>query len=407
MTIYRTILATCALLAVATPTFAQLPGRLSDEARITLITVFPGDPVYTMFGHSAIRVVDPATGFDASFNYGTFDFDRSFPLRFASGRLDYRLDVNSTSAALRQYEIENRTVVEQRLDLEPDVIDMVYRFLVENYRPENRYYRYDFLRDNCSTRVRDVLEIAVGRFLGQPSASRSAVIPPGAQAATRGYETYRDLLERYTNARPLLGAFIHTALGPEADQIVLDRERAFLPVELMFQTEATTVDGRPLVTATDTLYYANGLPRSRHGIAVFLAWLVVSGCAGVSVYRWKRMRPRSRVVDPVLFGAVGIAGLLITYLWFGSEHEVASPNTNLIWAWPTHLLAAAFMTKKHLPTWMLRYLALSAAGVVVLLGGLFWWSQEIPTLVVPIAVLLAFRAGRCFFPRRQVVPPEV
>ena len=91
---------------------AQLPPNVSTDTGVTLLTVLPGDPAYTMFGHTALRFVDPATGLDASFNYGTFDFDKTFVFRFASGKLDYRLDVVPTEPSFRHYRSENRTIIE-------------------------------------------------------------------------------------------------------------------------------------------------------------------------------------------------------------------------------------------------------------------------------------------------------
>jgi hypothetical protein len=356
-----------------------------------MVTVLPGDPVYTMFGHSALRFVDPQSGFDASFNYGTFDFDRSFPLRFASGRLDYRLSVEPTQPSFRQYQLEGRTILEQHLALDPAAVGRLYALLLENYRPENRYYRYDFFFDNCSTRIRDMIEAATGGFVGA-SPGDTVRSQPG------GRLSLRDLLEPYTERRPVLGALMHTALGVGADRPATEREKAFLPIELLKQIDRSHIPGSTMVVSIDTLYDAGPLPESRVLMATWAVWLVVLAVMAASVVRFWKGRPRIRSVDVSIFAAAGVAGLLLVYLWFGSEHVVASKNLNILWAWPTHVLAAACLTKRHLPAWMRGYLAIFAASAVLFLCGLLWWTQEVPALMLPIVLLLAFRAGRCLLP---------
>ena len=165
--VFRDALFLIGLLCVGTasPANAQLPNRVSDSTAVSIVTVMPGNPVYTMFGHTAIRFRDPESGLDASFNYGTFDFDNTFPIRFASGKLDYRLDVTPSEPAFRHYRGEGRTIVEQQLTLTAQHAQRLYELLLVNYRPENRYYRYDFFFDNCSTRIRDILEEAAACLL--------------------------------------------------------------------------------------------------------------------------------------------------------------------------------------------------------------------------------------------------
>ncbi|MBT8399344.1 MAG: DUF4105 domain-containing protein, partial [Rhodothermia bacterium] len=131
--------------------------RLSESSRISLVTVMPGDAVHSLFGHSAIRVSDPDRGLDLSYSYGTFNFDDDFFVaKFALGRMDYYLSVAYWRNALKLYrDIEERPAVEQVLDLTHEERERLFDFLQTNAREENRYYRYDFLFDNCSTRIRD------------------------------------------------------------------------------------------------------------------------------------------------------------------------------------------------------------------------------------------------------------
>ncbi len=374
----RNVLSLTLLLCIGfvSPASAQLPSRISDSTAVSIITVMPGNPVYTMFGHSAIRFANPESGLDASFNYGTFDFDNTFPFRFASGKLDYRLDVTPTEPAFRHYRGEGRTIVEQHLTITPQQATRLYELLLVNYRPENRYYRYDFFFDNCSTRIRDILEEATSVTIGDQGRVSE--------------ETLRDLLTPYIHDRPALAALMNSGLGVGADQLATVRDRAFLPVELMHQLEASG-----LVATVDTLYAAGPRPGNRVPGAALGLWAVALLLGVVTILRARKRQARLRWIDVVLFGVVGLAGAVLTYLWFGSEHVVARKNLNLIWALPTHALIVFAVAKRHLPTWTRIYFAITLLLAFVLFCGLSWWTQGIHALALPIATMIAFRAGRC------------
>ncbi|MCL7973130.1 MAG: DUF4105 domain-containing protein, partial [marine benthic group bacterium] len=213
----------------ATAWQATRPGipALSDSAVVSVLTVLPGDRLYSLFGHTIIRVRDPATGLDVGFNYGTFDFPTTiaggagFVARFAYGKLDYKLQASGNpSYAVEWYaEQEGRSTIEQTLDLSPGETEALLAFLVENARPENAVYRYDFFFDNCSTRPRDVLERVLGTALA------AEVADPGT--------SLRRLLDPYLVANPGVDFSMDIGLGMPADRLATSREALFLPVELM------------------------------------------------------------------------------------------------------------------------------------------------------------------------------
>ncbi|MCY3595665.1 MAG: DUF4105 domain-containing protein, partial [Bacteroidetes bacterium] len=138
--------------------------QISDSARVSILTIYPGDVIYTLWGHSALRIEDPITNIDTSYNYGTFDFRNplSFILRFAYGELHYRLSLHYSPALLEHSWLSlGRGVVEQRLNMTAEETRALYEYLSTNALPENRVYRYDFLYDNCATRILDALEDAL------------------------------------------------------------------------------------------------------------------------------------------------------------------------------------------------------------------------------------------------------
>ena len=124
---------------------------LSAQPELSLITVYPGNAIYSAFGHTAFRYVDEDNDIDILYNFGTFDFqDPEFVPKFVHGQLDYFLGVVKFRRTFKNYTLlENRSVVEQKLNLTPEEIARIYAFLAENAMPENRYYKYDFIKDNC------------------------------------------------------------------------------------------------------------------------------------------------------------------------------------------------------------------------------------------------------------------
>jgi hypothetical protein len=379
------MLRTLALLALLAPAaHAQLPA-LSPEAEVSLLTMLPGDEVYALFGHTAFRVTDPALGLDRTYNYGTFDFDQPFFIaRFARGLLDYQLSVSTWERTLAQYRYLGRPIIEQRLALPLGAKQDLFRFLETNYLPENRAYRYDFFFDNCSTRPRDALERALGQRLDY-----GGYEPRG--------ETFRNLIQPYLEAQPLTDLGIDLGLGAPTDREATDREAMFLPLELMRAFDEATYRDRPLVASRDTAFWVPGagMPEEDFDWPTLAAWLLFAlGAALTAAARLGRLGVRVlRRFHVALFGVVGLAGTVVAWLWLGTEHSVTGPNWNVLWAVPTHFVAAILLARRN-PAGRLRVYwglaALTAAGTALLWPVL---PQALHAAVLPLALLLALRAG--------------
>ncbi len=141
--------------------FFCLPGQaftLSDNAEISILTCSPGTELYSLFGHTAIRIHDPKNHYDQVFNYGTFDFQTPhFYLKYAQGLLPYQLTNTSFRNFMNAYLSEERSVFAQKLKLDSMQKQTLFDLLLDNSREENRFYLYNFLFDNCTTRSRDIL----------------------------------------------------------------------------------------------------------------------------------------------------------------------------------------------------------------------------------------------------------
>ena len=352
-----------------------------------MVTILPGDPVYSMFGHSALRVHDPALGVDRLYNYGTFDFsDPLFIPKFAYGHLRYFLSVVPYERALRAYEQQRRPVLEQTLNLTREQRTALFRFLQDNARPENRYYQYVFFFDNCSTRVRDALEQSLGnavQFAAHPHPKAS----------------FRHLLDPYAASLPLVDLSFDLALGTPAERRPTPREVHFLPEYLLAAFSHATVDTRDttraLVARTDTVQWIAGYEATPTAFDWPLAagWLVLLLTLGWTGWQATTERRPGRRGDALLLAVVGAIGVLACFLWFGATYEVTNDNWNLLWAWPTHLIAAALLVWRP-SMWGLReYWTVTAFGALVVALGWGWWPQDLHAAVFPIVLAVGVRTG--------------
>ncbi len=380
-----------ALLSVGTSAqTADLPAvapGLSDSVRVSLLTMLPGDEVYSLFGHSTLRIADPASGIDRTYNYGTFSFDQPFfVLRFLRGSLDYILDTAPFDLELWKYQTLRRPMIEQRLDLEPDVARALYDRLETNALPQNRSYRYDFFWDNCSTRLLSVLDSAL-MDAGRPTVDLPPVDEP---------RTFRQLLDPYWTEMPAVGFGANLGLGVPADQVATAREETFLPLELAAQLDRARLGGRPLVASRDTVFWVPGadVPDRAPNVPLWVAWGVFALGAGATFLGWRSPQGRlGRWGDALLFSVVGLAGLILLLLWTATAHAVTGPNWNLLWAWPTHLGAAWVLAVDRRGSWGRVYFGAAAAitAATVLLWAVL--PQTLPAAALPLAALLALRAG--------------
>lgn len=377
------------LLLLLTATANPARAQLSDEAHISLITILPGDAVYSLWGHSALRVYDPVTGIDSAFNYGTFSFGDplSFVAKFSYGQLDYFLSIQSYPAlAEASWYRQGRPVIEQVLRLDAAQRNTLFRFLQNNALPENKTYRYNFLFDNCSTRIRDAFEMLLGdavTFAPEPNPRLS----------------FRHLIDPYAAEHPFLDFGMDLGLGLPADRIATARETMFLPMYLMeaFDHATVSVAGQPqpLVARTDTVYWSaeHATLEPAWPWPSIVLWGVFALGLWITVRDVRTPRTDRRLFDGLLFGASGVAGLLIVFLWFISLHTVTHENLNLFWAWPTHLLVAWVLIRRSRPRWLRGYLWTTASLTLALALSSFFLPQEIPAAALPLLLLLAARSG--------------
>ncbi len=382
---------------------AALSAQQSNRS-LSLITVYPGDAIYSAFGHTAFRYVDQEKGIDRLYNYGTFDFrDPEFVPKFVHGQLDYFLGVVYFKQEFKNYTLlENRTVIEQKLNLTPDEITKVIFFLTENALPENRFYKYDFIKDNCSTRIHSVLEKTLG----------SDIMYDQSVIAKIGEKSYRDYIRYHLKKSPWFDAGIQLVLGMPLDQQVLPSGSFFLPALVYHIIAGSTLsDGRPLVSSDEVLYRStadliNDLlfdPLNdpiKISPPLFLALLLLAVevvLIYLSCFRkmgWAKKSLSCYEYSLVLLNF--LFGLLVFYLWFISDHTATKWNLNLLWCSPLSLIfLVTFFLKNHnaIKYFSAFMAAMSVIFLLVLLVGL----QATCGALIPLPVLYIILFGRRLF----------
>jgi len=352
---------------------------LSDSAKISLLTCSPGAELYSIFGHSAVWIYDPATQTDEVYGYGTFDFNTdNFYLKFVRGKLMYSLDVSSYRGFQRQYEYEQRSVKEQELVLTSAEKQQLYNELLLNIRPENREYKYDFFFDNCATRIRDLLErVESNKLKWQPA---------------QDDKTYRDLLHEYLRPSPWAEIGIDLVIGSKADAKADTRQRMFLPDYLSNGFENAMLSGKKMVApAKNKLSY----PPAALPDAGVLPWSIFSFLLLLHIYTlFQPADSKMRyTLDGISFFVAGLLGLVMTLLWLGTDHQATYNNYNVFWALPFHLIAA-FQLKKvgESKIWKNYFRIASVLGVLTFVF-LFAGIQIPPIHVLPFILALVVKCG--------------
>ena len=384
----------CALCATGTLEAApQLPfpaepvpsqEQQEDSVRVSLVTFYPGSEPHNIWGHSEIRVQQGPV--DLYFNYGVFDFQApAFMWRFMLGETDYLcMPVPRAYATMG---MEGRRMVEQELNLPQDRAIAVRNFLWYNAQPENRTYRYKFLSDNCSTRPRDIIEMAAGEGLQYPAMGDTTV-------------TYRDILAHYCRNYAWEKFGIDLVLGWDVDTVLDQRATMFIPMILMDAIDHATIKTdsvtMPLVKATTVPVDASTAgkvkpPTPWYISPMAVALLVLLLTLLVSSRDWRR-RDVSRWFDTILFTTGGLAGCLLFFLIFFSTHEATSPNINVAWLHPLLLLLAVLPWFKKTRTAAGWLHALNALVVSLLMLAWPWQPQVGNIAFFPLMAALVVRS---------------
>jgi hypothetical protein len=308
----------------------------SQTLSVYLMTMGPGDAVWERFGHNAIRIRDAATGEDRVYNWGMFSLDDSgFILRFLRGRMRYWMASDDAALTVEAYRQYNRSVTIQELNLSGAQKLALYEFVKRNELPENRFYDYDYFRDNCSTRVRDALDLALGGVL----AARYK------DAAT--HQSYRDHARRLMQPDIWTYTGIDIGLGRPTDRAITSWEEMFIPMSLQrlvrdVRVRSASGAEAPLVLSERVLVAAMRPPVPDRP-AQWTPWYLLVGCLIALVILalgLTRGAPVAAFISVVWCIVAGIIGLLLVFLWTATAHVAAYQNANLLPLNPLWLVLA-------------------------------------------------------------------
>lgn len=360
-----------------------------DSLFVSLLTCAPGADAYKLFGHTAIRVKgEGAKPFDYAFNYGMFNYQKkNFVYRFVRGETDYELGAEPADYFFFRYSKEGIQIDEQELNLTDEEKKLLYNLLVINYQPENRVYRYNFLYDNCTTRARDIIKDALlGRKLKYKSRGEK-------------YEetSFREILHRFTKGSPWTAFGIDMILGSEVDKKRSQMEQTFIPsvYEMEVGDAVLAADSTQMAFVKSERQYApTGKFQPLAGFPmgpVTLFWIVFGIAVCLSVVDFIR-RKATIWFDIVLLLAQGLAGCLIAFLFFFSEHPAVGSNWLVIAFNPLVLgmIPVVLMGKKSVKV-SCEIVNMSALVFTLLL---FWLPlQWLHPAMLPLVLTLLIRSA--------------
>ncbi|MEZ4413530.1 MAG: DUF4105 domain-containing protein [Gemmatimonadales bacterium] len=378
------------------------PGHPAAAPQISLVTIGPGPILWEKFGHNMIRVTDSAAGTDIAYNFGIFDFrQKNFYWNFLQGRMLYSMAGYIATRDIQRYVNAGRSVEVQDLALTADQARTLAANLARNALPDMKDYRYQPFRDNCSTRVRDALNVSLGGAL------------EAALAGVPANATFRSRTAELTAGSPAWYFGLMLLLGPSTDQPLSAWEDAFIPGNLARYVEPAinpALDGgtAPLVDAVRLQPATADMGPSTHTPPFWLGWFLVLGVLLGGLLAWSGGRDgagRGRRPFLVLAGIwsllSGLAGLVIIYLWAFTDHTYAYRNENVLQASVLGLamfgVLAAWARRDGPAPAALRNLAVTVAVLSVL--GVFiqvlpWFPQvNAPILVFFVPANLGMALG--------------
>ncbi len=338
--------------------FPSVATQKRDSIVVSLLTAWPGPEVYQLCGHSAIRIRGAEV--DSVWNYGVFDFDEpNFVYRFVKGETDYMLVGYPTMWFMPEYLSEGRKVLEQDLNLTQDEAWKLRSLLQTEALPQNRTYRYNYVKDNCATRITDRLAQATDARLIFPD--------------TIAYGTFRREMRAFHRDYPWYQFGIDLALGSGLDRELRANEEMFVPTVMSDRyAKATLSDGRRLVSDTRQL-----TPDSGHATLPATPWYLTPNfwsvicfilMAAFSVFMaWKRRI--LRWLYCLWFAIIGLGGCIIAFLVFASDHEATSPNMLLLWLNPLQLIVAVcvWWPRAHWPVNIMAWYNIVVLGILLII----------------------------------------
>ena len=360
----------------------SLPAVSADGQEAWLVTFEPGEIYFERFGHNAIWLREPARGLDHSFNFGYFDFEQEdFFLRFLRGRMLYFSVAQPASREFAYYRQVNRSIRVQKLNLDALQYRRLRDHLLNAIQPENRNYRYDYYLDNCSTRIRDALDIALGGALRARSGQAPARL------------NFRDQTRRLTEMQFWYYLGLEMALGLPVDRPVSRWDEMFIPMvvadEIAAMSAESAATGQPLVDMDSMLYVSTLTAPGETPAAVWYRYLIFG--LALTALAWLS----GRFMPPPWLAALcrawilaGVTmGMVLAALWLLTDHQASTNNANLLMLNPLAILA--LLPRMQRPGAVLLAVGNLLAFILLLLPA-HQYNLDVLAAFTPVNLAVAF-----------------
>lgn len=350
-----------------------------ESTEISVLTCDPGTQIYSLFGHSALRIKNPVNGHDLVVNWGLFEFSESqfqFGYDFAKGRLKYYMGIQLMSNFMIEYRRAKRGVREQVLNLSDQEKYQIIQLLEENYKPENRKYKYEFFYDNCSSRLRDIIKKVFNENINFYQSPKSNKF------------TFRETIHKYLESFPWLKLGIDLVLGKKIDVLVSNEKLMFLPlnVEQIFDQSLVENNGakKNLIKSKNTLVESFENKNELSNIGIY-SWILLGITLVLIVFKLEKALGFWSSLNLFI---VGLLGIILVFMWIGTDHNATKMNFNLLWASPFHFILIYSLIKGSWNNFTYWYLILSLLLIFTTI--LFWFTltQEFNSFVKPIILEL-------------------
>lgn len=388
------------LIFISIQTFANSPFPRYIEVRddscdlqISILTNTPSArAVYTMYGHTSIRVKNDKLQTDVVFNYGVFSFEEAnFLYRFVKGETYYKLEPEPFKQYEYRYALEGVGIIEQVLNLKCEDKNRIWHALIENSKEQNKTYLYNFFFDNCSTRPRDIIQKNI-------SSKITYAYPDKVE------KTFRDLVHECVGNYPWVEFGIDLVLGSPADEKTTRNDRMFLPEYLMSSYDIAQISDsgtvRSLVEAKHDIAPSFPIEEDKpesYPLIVGFVLLVVTALISFFI----KNKIILGIFDFLLFAVAGLAGCIIFFLMFFSIHPCMSPNWNLVWLNPIMLIIALISPLKISAKYVYYYHFINFALLALFSLAWFLIPQTLNVAFLPYILSLCFRSGANVYLKRK------
>jgi hypothetical protein len=345
---------------------------LSEQTKVSLLTVGLGDESHSLYGHTAIRIVDPMTHFDLVYNYGMFDFEtKNFMLKFVKGDMQYYAAAYPYADFEYSYQLENRSIFEQVLNLNFEEKQHLFDALQTSLTSAENFYTYKFIDRNCTTKVIDIL-------------NRVLTDHPIVNKNTNA-KTYREVLFQYVNHDFYQQLGINLIFGEKVDR---QATVLFLPFDLLDNLKVIQHQKKPLAQEAKLLFEAKrptppfSFINSIYSlIAVLLLILIIN----------------KKIINVLFLSVLGLIGLLFSVIGLYSFHEELLWNYNILLLNPVLLVLVFYILKNNIK--MIKKTSIFCL-VILVMYAVFMFTKIHFWIVLPLILCNAIVLLRLAFTKQ-------